>query len=131
MDRSMTEVFKKQILRLLNRRNYTPQKLSALAKSIGVSEHNYHEFRDAFKELQKKGLVAIAAKHLITLPPVPPRVIGTFRANPKGFGFVVPDQPNIGGDLFIPPPDTAGAITGDTVAVKTFKKGVRDGRMRY
>lgn len=131
MDRSVTEAFKKQILRFLNRRNYSPQKLSALARSIGVPDHHYHKFKAAFKELQKKGHVSIAAKNLITLPPVPPRVIGTFRANPKGFGFVVPDQPNIAGDLFIPPGNTAGALTGDTVAVKTFKKGVRSGQMRY
>jgi len=127
----MTEVFKKQILRFLSRRNYSPQKLSALAKSIGVSDHHYPEFKAAFKELQKKGHVSIAAKNLITLPPVPPRVLGTFRANPKGFGFVIPNQPNIGGDMFIPPGDTAGAMTGDIVSIKTFKKGVRNGQMRY
>ena len=44
---------------------------------------------------------------------------------------MIPDQPNIGGDLFIPPGSTADAMTGDIVAVKTFKKGVRNRQMRY
>ena len=60
--------------------------------------------------------MVIGAKNLITLPPMSGRIIGTFRANPKGFGFVVPLEANSHGDLFIGPRDTAEAMTGDTAS---------------
>jgi len=59
------------------------------------------------------------------------RIIGKFRANPKGFGFVVPLEANSHGDLFIGPGDSAEAMTGDTVVAKVVKKGVRGGEIRY
>ena len=125
------EVLKGQILKLIGRRDYSPQKLAALARSIGVSDEDYPEFKAAFDDLRKKGRVVIGAKNLVTLPAMSGRIIGTFRANPKGFGFLIPQEANSHGDLFIPPKDTAGAITGDTVVAKAVKSGVRAGQMRY
>lgn len=50
---------------------------------------------------------------------------GTYRHNPKGFGFVT----NIDGDFFIPPDSTNGAFNGDKVLVKlqNSKKHEREG----
>ena len=45
-----------------------------------------------------------------------------FSGQSKGFGFVVPDSPTDHGDLFIPPPATGGAITGDTVAARITRR---------
>ena len=125
------EVFKGHILRFLSRRDYSPLKLSALAKSLGVSDDDYPQFKAAFNDLRQKGRVVIGAKNLVSLPAMSGRIIGTFRANPKGFGFLIPQEANSHGDLFIPPDGTAGAITGDTVAAKAVKKGIRAGQMRY
>jgi len=125
------EPFQGQILKLLTQRDYYPVKLSALARSLGITDEDYQEFRAAFNDLQKQGRVVIGAKNLITLPPMSGRIIGTFRANPKGFGFVVPLEANSHGDLFIGPRDTAEAMTGDTVVAKVVKKGKRAGQMRY
>jgi len=125
------ELFKREILRFITRRGYSPVKLSALARSLGVDDADYPEFKTAFKELRRMGRVVVGPKNLITLPQMSGRVIGTFRANPKGFGFVIPLEPNSHGDLFVGPRDTAGAMTGDTVSARVLKKGVRGGQMRY
>ncbi|MBN1456779.1 MAG: ribonuclease R [Sedimentisphaerales bacterium] len=126
----MVEVFQEQILKLLNRPDYTPRRIPALAESLGVSEANYTEFREALKHLDRKGKINISGK-IVSLPHMPSRVKGTFRGNPKGFGFVIPDDPNADGDLFIPPDGTGDLITGDKVIAKSIKKGMRDGQARY
>ena len=127
----MIDVFKKQILKLLTHRDYRPVKLTALAKSLGVSNDDYPEFKLAFEQMRKMRRVIIGARNLVSLPGVGGRVIGTFRANPKGFGFITPIEPGSAGDLFVPPDAVAGAMTGDTVAAKVSKKGQRQGTTRY
>jgi ribonuclease R len=127
----MRETYKSQILKFLSRRGCGPVKLAALGKSLGVRQENWDEFHRAFKQLRQTGKVVIGAKSLITLPAVSGRVVGTFRGNLRGFGFVMPLEPTSSGDLFIGSRDTAGAMTGDTVIAKASRKGVRDGQMQY
>ncbi|MHC4571017.1 MAG: ribonuclease R [Planctomycetota bacterium] len=127
----MPEIYKERIIKLLKHADYTPVKLAQLAKALGVSSEDYPQFKLAFEELRQAGHVVMGAKNLISLPSMSGRIIGTFRANPKGFGFVTPLDPNTHGDLFIPPGATAEAMTGDIVAAKVVKKGKRAGQMRY
>ena len=110
-------MFKSKILTLLIRRDYKPLKLSRLAKVLNVSSADYPAFKSAFTQLRKSGKVTLAPGNLITLPQIAGQLTGTFKANPNGFGFVIPLQPNSHGDLYIAPEETAGAMTGDTVAV--------------
>ncbi len=127
----MPEIYKEQIIKFLKHRDYTPLKLARLAKALGVSSEDYPEFKSAFDELRRAGRVIIGAGNLVKLPPLSGQIIGTFRANPKGFGFVTPLEANSQGDLFIPPSATADAMTGDIVAAKVVKEGKRAGQMRY
>jgi ribonuclease R len=127
----MPEKFKQQILRFLGHRDYTPLKLGPLAKALGVPEDDYEQFKIAFEELRRSGRVVIGSKNLVSLPPLSGKIIGTFRANVKGFGFVTPLEPNAHGDLFIPPGSTAEAMTGDTVMARVVQRGKRDGQVRY
>ena len=126
----MLEVFKERIIKFLKHGDYRPLKLAKLAKALGVSSEDYAQFKSAFEELRQAGRVVIGTGNLISLPAMSGRVIGTFRANPKGFGFVIPLEVNSHGDLFIPPGATAEAMTGDIVVAKVVKKGKRAGQMR-
>jgi len=127
----MLEFFKKRIIKLLKHADYTPLKLAQLAKALGVSSKDYSQFKLAFEQLRRAGHVVIGARNLVSLPALSGRIIGTFRANPKGFGFITPLEPNSHGDLFIPPKQKADAMTGDIVAAKVVKRGKRTGQMRY
>jgi len=127
----MPEIFKERIIKLLKHPDYTPLKLAPLAKALGVSSEDYPQFKLAFEELRRAGHVVIGARNLVSLPPLSGRIIGTFCANPRGFGFITPLEPASHGDLFIPPDATAKAMTGDIVAAKVVKKGRRAGQMRY
>jgi len=127
----MPEFLKRRIIKFLKHPDYTPLKLAQLAKALGVSSEDYPSFKPAFEELRRAGHVVIGQRNLVSLPPLSGRIIGTFRANPKGFGFVTPLEPTCHDDLFIPPDETAAAMTGDIVAAKVVKKGKRAGRMRH
>ncbi len=127
----MAEVYKDRIIKLLKHSDYEPLKLGQLAKALGIGAEDFPHFKEAFENLRRTGHVVIGAKNLINLPSLSGQIIGTFRANPRGFGFVIPREANAHGDLFIPPDATAEAMTGDTVIAKVKRKGKRGGQMQF
>lgn len=127
----MTEVFKRQIIKLLRHSDYRPIKLSKLAKTLGISDDDYLEFKAAFEHLRQAGHLVIGTKEAVSLPPIPSKITGTFRPNPKGFGFITPLEINTYGDLFVPPNATANAMAGDVVTATVQKRGIRAGQIRY
>ncbi len=124
------ETLKHKILSLIQRKDYVPLKRSALAKQLEVGEDSYPEFSAALKDLQSTGKISLGPKNLILLPSMSNRVTGTFRANARGFGFVIPLEAMREGDLFIGPHDTGNAMDGDMVVAKIVKKGQRGGQAR-
>jgi ribonuclease R len=127
----MPQVFKNRILKFLRHEDYRPLKLPQLARALGVSDDAHEEFQTAFEALRRAGHVVIGGGNLITLPSMAGQVVGHFRANPKGFGFVSPLEPNAHGDLFIPPDSAGDAMTGDVVLAKVNRKGRRGAEVRY
>jgi len=127
----MPQIYKDRILKFLNRREYQPLKLPQLARSLGVADDAYAEFKTAFDDLRRAGRVVLGSGNVISLPAMAAQVTGVFRSNPKGFGFVCPLEPNAHGDLFIPPDATADAMDGDTVLAKVNRKGMRGPQIRY
>lgn len=125
------ERFKDRIVQHLAKRQYQPRKAKGLAREMGVADEEYGDFREAVKALMSTGRIVMGSASALTLPEPAHRVVGQFRYNPRGFGFVIPDTPNSHGDLFVPPGRSGGAVTGDTVAARVSKRGKRDGRMMY
>ena len=104
-----TERFADRIVRHLARQGYQPQKIRKLARAMGIADEEYGNFRDAVKALMATGRIVMGSASALTLPDPARRVVGRFRSNPRGFGFVIPDTPNSHGDLFIPPGYTGDA----------------------
>ena len=127
----MPERYVDAIMKFLAGREYQPLKEGQLARQLGVEDTEYGSFREAVKRLRDAGRVVIGAQNALTLPPMGSSVVGLYRSNPKGFGFVVPDDPNSHGDLFIPPEGTKGAMNGDTVVARVATAGRRGGEMVY
>ena len=126
----MPEFFKRRIIKLLRHADYSPLKSAQLARVLGVSSEDYPQFQTAFEQLRSAGHVVIGEGNLVSLPSMSGTITGTFRANPRGFGFVTPLEPNAHGDLFIPPNATGRAINGDIVVAKVVREGKRAGQMR-
>ena len=114
----MPERYVQAIIKYLADRDYQPLKPRQLARQMGVAEEDYGSFRQAIKVLRDAGRVVLGAKDALTLPEMTNRVIGTYRANRRGFGFVTPETPNAHGDLFIPEGQSGGAMSGDTVVAR-------------
>ncbi|MCH7526767.1 MAG: ribonuclease R, partial [Planctomycetes bacterium] len=125
------ERYSEGILKHLADSGYRPQKLRQLARAMGIAEAEYGDFRDAIKALRQTGRVVLGGRNALMLPEPAREIVGHFRANPRGFGFVIPESAASHGDLFVPPGQTMGAITGDLVGARVLKKGKRDGRMIF
>ncbi len=59
------------------------------------------------------------------------RIVGVYRASPKGFGFVVPENTKDQGDIRISRTRSGTAMPGDRVAVQTRCRGKRRGKMVF
>ena len=114
----MPDQYTEVIMKYLADRSYQPLKPRQLARQMGIGEEGYGTFRQAVKRLRDAGRIVMGSGNALMLPEMGSKVIGFFRQNPKGFGFVIPEQPNAHGDLFIPPDATGGAMTGDQVVAR-------------
>jgi ribonuclease R len=89
---------------------------------MGIAAEDYDTFRSAIKRLRDTGRIVRGAKNALILPDMGPRVVGFYRANPRGFGFVIPEEPTAHGDLFIPRGAAGGAMTGDLVRAEVTRR---------
>ncbi|HEY4328918.1 MAG TPA: VacB/RNase II family 3'-5' exoribonuclease [Phycisphaerae bacterium] len=113
-----------------------PVSVSDLAQRLNVTPEDRGIFERAVEELAAKGRVvwaggtSVGASRAIALPAMGNKVVGIFRQTMRGFGFVVPDEPNAHGDLFIPIGENLDAVTGDYVAAKVIVRDKYDTRDR-
>ncbi|MCE5278915.1 MAG: ribonuclease R [Planctomycetaceae bacterium] len=119
------------ILKFLSRRDYHPLKPRQLAHQMGVADVEYDAFREAIKLLRDDGRLVLGSGSALTLPAITDRVVGIFRANRRGFGFVIPDTPNAHGDLYVPAEAVGTARSGDRVVATAQRRGKRDGQAVY
>ncbi|MHC4975365.1 MAG: ribonuclease R family protein [Planctomycetota bacterium] len=93
-----------------------------LAQELRIDDADFPEFEQAVTELSERGEVLFGTDRIIELPPPGDEVVGTFRKNPKGFGFIIPSSPNAHGDFFVHADDTLDALTGDKVRATITQK---------
>ncbi|MCP4456179.1 MAG: RNB domain-containing ribonuclease, partial [Planctomycetes bacterium] len=127
----MEETLKKHIIKHLQDETYIPVKLAQIARDLGIGDEDYPAFEAAFEQLRNAGHIVIGQKSRIDLRPLPDQIIGIFRANARGFGFVAPSEPYAHGDLFIPPSRISDAMSGDRVVAKVVSQRRGPGETRY
>ncbi len=119
--------YSRRILEHLSHRQYEPRTVRQLAEDMNVPSDQRELFRHAIDDLLDAGQVVLDTEKTIVLPPPGPEMIGVFRKHERGFGFVVPDELTQHGDLFVPPGETADAMTGDRVRAKVRHEKRRAG----
>ncbi len=127
----MSKRFSERILTFLKRPGYRPMMAGSLARAMGVAEAEYGDFHDAVDALRRVGRVLLGTGNAVMLPHPHGQVVGTFRANPRGFGFVVPDEATVHGDLYIPAGASMDALTGDKVLCRVVSRGKREGKKAF
>jgi ribonuclease R len=127
----MTERYTKRILRIMTRRDYQPLKVRALARALNIPDEDYSSFRKAVEALRHEGRIIFGPRNTVCLPEMTNRLVGTFEATSRGFGFVRPDTPTAQGDLFIPSGAAQDAITGDRVVARVTRQRHRGGERKF
>ncbi len=115
-----------QILSTLRSRRYRPMNAEGLAQHLGVAEPDAEEFFDLLERMRLEGKIVEVKFRCLTLPEKVGLVVGTLRANPNGFGFVLPFERDKD-DLYVGPQDMGTAFDGDTVVAR-IKKAMHHGR---
>ncbi len=115
---------KKVIYELICSDFYTPMKLKELAILLQVPREQRQELKEVLDALEADGKVQVSSKGKYTKGEAK-RIVGTYQAHPRGFGFVVIEGEEE--DLFISEDDRNGAFNGDQVEVviKAAPKGKR------
>ncbi len=125
----MPSRFTQRILTHLKHDSYQPGNAERLAADLSVDDESIDAFKQAISDLAAKKHLVIDSFGKVQLPPMPEEITGSFKKNPRGFGFVKPDIAYREGDLFVPPDETDTALTGDRVrvaVVRGFRKGEHD-----
>jgi ribonuclease R len=122
--------FSRRILDHLADRRYQPLKDNELAHALGIPIAELDDFKHSIKKMLAAGQIVAGTSEVIALPPVGREMLGSFRLNERGFGFIVPDSPVQHGDLFVPAGSTGGAMTGDRVRARVVHEGARAGAGR-
>ena len=127
----MPDRYADAIVKFLSAREYQPLTPRQIARQMGVGDDDYGAFRGAVKRLRDTGRAVLGGRDALMLPEMTREVVGVYRANPRGFGFLVPDTPNAHGDLFIPRGGAGEAMNGDRVMARVKKGGKREGKTVY
>lgn len=134
----MSESIQSRILSHLQSQNYQPARPRHLARDLEMhADEHYPAFREALRGLMDQGRVVLGQRGCLVLPTAHARVpgrgkshatefIGTYSHNRRGFGFVTPDDPTAKEDIFIPPGENNGALTGDKVRIRVSPREGRD-----
>jgi ribonuclease R len=118
----MYDVLRNHILHLLQK-DSTPRKLVHLEQELGVHSALKMAFREAIESLCAEGRLIVGPGNVVSLPSLSGEVTGIFRANPRGYGFLTPEQSTDDGDVFIPAKSTGSAMTGDRVVARITRRG--------
>lgn len=130
----MAEQISERILKYLKSEPGKALRPRRLARAIAVAEEEYPTFRQTLKQLMREGRVALGQSGAVVLPTQKhgqDLIVGTYRHNRRGFGFVVPRDPASHEDLYIPEGQNNGAISGDVVSARITSRSQRDGKQLF
>ena len=111
-----------KIQTVLTSPQYHPMRRAELAAALRLAADERRVFRRVLDDMLVKGEVVRVRKDRFVLPQEADLVIGRIEFNEKGFAFVVPEQPEPGGDIYIAEEDTWVAMHGDKVMVRLSRE---------
>lgn len=111
---------KEKILGFLSEKTYQPLLFDELVTVLDVPFEDREAFRQIIDELEADGHIIKTRKNRYGVTERMGFVAGRFQGNERGFGFVIPDNPDHE-DLFIQIEHVHGAMHGDRVLAKVTK----------
>lgn len=116
-----------RLLAFVREEAYRPLQSDELAEALGVSEADLAEFNALLAELQQQGRLLRTRRGRYAAPERLDLIAGTIQAHRQGFGFLLPEAPDLE-DLHIAGPMLKGAMHGDKVLARRLP-GNREGEV--
>lgn len=108
---------KNNIIAFLKHKDYQPMKIKELVHMLHVPSGDRAEFEEILGGLIAEGKVIRTKRGKFAAPETFNLIAGTFQGHPKGFGFLIPDDPTQK-DIFIPANGVNGAMHHDRIMCK-------------
>ena len=116
--------YKERILELLGSKDYIPMSDEELVRFFQLEGKEIGTFIGQLDEMYEGGQVFKTKRDKYVLSGTLGIVTGMLQKHKKGFGFVIPadpEQAELGGDIFVSEENMHWAMNGDLVAVKLLK----------
>ncbi len=102
---------------------YSPLLFDELARAMDVNLKDYNEFKKVLTYMEEQGLIVKTRKKRYGVPEKMNLIVGMLQGSPKGFGFLIPDNPGEK-DLYIPVENLNGAMHNDKVIARITTRSV-------
>ncbi|AZR72287.1 ribonuclease R [Anoxybacter fermentans] len=109
------------ILDFMREKAYKPMSAEELLKVFEIPKKESKAFLKLLKQMEKDGEIVKTRANLYGVPERMNLVVGRLYGHPRGYGFVIPDDPDME-DLFIGPEDLNGAMHNDRVIARINKQ---------
>lgn len=117
----------KTILQFMGGQRYEPMGQVTLFKRLKIPSQFHELCKKILKDLVDSKQVEISKKCYSLKGTKPETVTGVLRMHPRGFGFVIPDDPfECPQDVFIPKHLTQNAVDGDKVEIEINTEVISD-----
>lgn len=115
-------VTREELLQWMERTESRPLEKEELVRALGVTDEEKEAFGELLSSLEGEGKLVRTKKKKVALPKDLGLVAGVLQGHVRGFGFLVPDDPEekTRGDVFIAPGDINGAMDRDNVLVRLY-----------
>jgi len=114
----MHVVSEKELIAFMDESSYKPMTAEELINALGIEDvKEIQAFFQMLNRLEKEGSIVLTRKHRYGLPKKMGLIIGRLQGHPKGFGFVIPDDPTVK-DVHISLDNMKGAMHNDKVMVR-------------
>lgn len=119
---------KEQLIDYMDEKSYKPLTAQELINALEVSD--VEEFLALLNTMEKEGAIVLTRKHRYGLPEKMGLIVGRLQGHPRGYGFVIPDNP-MQNDVHVSLNHMNGAMHNDRVMVRPAysSKGQIDGEV--
>lgn len=113
-------ITKSEIVNFMRESAYKPMTIDEIYDSLNNDKSEKSEFYKAIYEMEEEGLIFKTKKNRYSALEKMNLIVGTLQGNPKGFGFLIPDDDSLS-DVFIIQENMNGAMNKDRVIAKIIR----------